>query len=119
MTLREHNTDHIGSLLMFVKDKNSTGGFEREKKYYTKIERSIKNKKKEDKLRLAMLQDNNGKRTEAVDINLKDIRHKQRDMLKYYDVRIRERSEKVAEVRQVLREDVDTRKELTMLRKAD
>lgn len=75
MTLREH-TDHIASCLMFVKEKNSTGGFEREKKYYTKIERSIKNKKKEDKLRLAMLHDNNGKRTEAVDINLKDIRHK-------------------------------------------
>jgi len=40
-------------------------------------------------------------------------------MFKYYDVRLREKSEKVAEVKAVLREDVDTRKELTMLRKAD
>jgi transcriptional regulator of met regulon len=40
-------------------------------------------------------------------------------MFKYYDGRLKERINKVAEVKQVLKEDIETKKEISMLRKAD
>jgi hypothetical protein len=40
-------------------------------------------------------------------------------MFKYYDSRLKERHDKVIEVRNVLKEDNEMKKELTMLRKAD
>jgi hypothetical protein len=40
-------------------------------------------------------------------------------MFKYYDSRLKERHEKVNEVRNVLKEDNEMKKELSMLRKAD
>ena len=61
----------------------------------------------------------NEKRNEGVNVNLKDIKIKQREMFRYYDNRLKERHEKVHEVRTVLKEDMDTRKELSLLRKAD
>ena len=52
-------------------------------------------------------------------MNLKDLKSKQREMFKYYDSRLKERIEKVGEVKNIIREDIETKKELTMLRKAD
>jgi hypothetical protein len=40
-------------------------------------------------------------------------------MFKYYDSRLKERHDKVNEVRNVLKEDNEMKKELSMLRKAD
>lgn len=91
----------------------------RQREYYSKIEKSQKNKAREDKQRLDYLRELNDKRTEGVHVNLKDLKSKEKEMYRYYDSRLRERSDKVAEVRSVLREDADTRKELSLLRKAD
>lgn len=52
-------------------------------------------------------------------VNLKDLRHKQREMVHYYDKRLQERYDKVEHLRTVLREDTETKKELSLLRKAD
>jgi hypothetical protein len=115
------HTDHVFSKLVSVKEQSNTMGefFQRQKEYYDKIEKSQKKKAKEDKEKLEYLKEVNDKRTESVTLNLKDIKQKQREMFRYYDTRLRERSDKVQEVRSVLREDIDTRKELYLLRKAD
>ena len=79
----------------------------------------MKVKQKADEAKIEMLKDYNHKRDDAVDMNLKDLKHKLKQQVKYYDTRLRERDHKVAEVRNVLKEDIDTKKELNMLRKAD
>jgi hypothetical protein len=40
-------------------------------------------------------------------------------MVSYYDTRLKERNDKVEHLKQALKEDVETRKELSLLRKAD
>lgn len=79
----------------------------------------MKKKEKEDKERLDILKGSHDKRTEGVLINIKDIRQREREQAQYYDKRLKERSNKVEQVKSVLREDVETRKELSLLRKAD
>lgn len=120
VSIRSH-TDYIRSRLHSVKEQNNTMSefFERQKDYYLKLEKSQKNKAKEDKDRLQYLHEINDKRTESVIINQKDIRNKQIEQFQYYDSRLKERAEKVQEVRAVIKEDIDTRKELYLLRKAD
>ena len=66
-----------------------------------------------------MLKGLHEKRTDGVTINLKDIKNRQKEQFKYYDTRLRERIDKVDQVKAVLREDMETRKELSLLRKAD
>jgi hypothetical protein len=83
------------------------------------VEKSLKAKAKVDEARIEELKNYNHKRDDTVEINLKEIKHKQKQQIKYYDTRLRERDEKVSEVRNVLKEDIETRKELNMLRKAD
>lgn len=93
--------------------------FTRQKEYYEKIEKSTKKKEKDDKARLEALKEVNDKRADGVHINLKDLRYKQQEMVSYYDTRLKERNDKVEHLKQALKEDVETRKELTLLRKAD
>ena len=52
-------------------------------------------------------------------MNLKDLSSRFKDQLRYYDKRIKERHQKVNELRTIIKEDIDTKKELNMLRKAD
>ena len=59
------------------------------------------------------------KRLGQIDTNLKDLQHRFKDQLKYYDKRLKERYQKVSELRAVIQEDNETKKELNMLRKAD
>lgn len=59
------------------------------------------------------------KRQGHVETNLKDLNHRFKDQIAYYNKRLKERSERVNEVKSLLKEDVDTKKELNYLRKAD
>ena len=118
MSLREH-TDHAIQRGLQVKEASNTDGFGKREKYYKKVEKSMKHKEKEDKQKIEILKDYNHKRDDAVDMNLKDLKHKLKQQVKYYDTRLKERSNKVAEVRNILKDDIDTKKELNMLRKAD
>lgn len=93
--------------------------FKGQKEYYEKIEKSIKKKEKDDKARLEALKELNDKRADGVNINLKDLRYKQQEMVSYYDSRLKERNDKIEHLKQTLKEDVETRKELSLLRKAD
>ena len=52
-------------------------------------------------------------------MNLKDLRYRQKEMVEYYDKKLQERTDKVDHLRAVLKEDTETKKELTLLRKAD
>ena len=66
-----------------------------------------------------ILKESHDKRLGQIDNNLKDLQHRLKDQLKYYDKRIRERDQKVTQLRAVIQEDNETKKELNMLRKAD
>ena len=79
----------------------------------------MKKKEKEDKLKLEALKQQNDKRSEGVSVNLKDLKYKQKEMISYYDSRNKERNDKVEHLKQAIKEDIETKKELTMLRKAD
>ncbi len=70
-------------------------------------------------MKLDVLKESHEKRLGQIDNNLKDLQHRFKDQLKYYDKRIKERHNKVEELRAVIREDNETKKELNMLRKAD
>jgi len=118
MSLREH-TDRVISKGLQVKEAANTDGFQKRERYYKKVEKSMKAKKKADEAKIEMLKDVNHKRDDTVDINLKDIKQKLKQQVKYYDTRLKERDHKVTEVRNILKEDIDTKKELNMLRKAD
>lgn len=59
------------------------------------------------------------KRQGHVETNLKDLHHRFKDQLAYYNKRLKERNERVTEVKSLLKEDVDTKRELNSLRKAD
>ncbi len=92
---------------------------QRKKVYYEKIEKSLRKKEKMDKMRLEELREMNEKRNGSVTHNIKEIKYKQKEQTKYYDQRIRERDNKVQELKAVIREDIETKKELNLLRKAD
>ena len=66
-----------------------------------------------------ILKESHDKRLGQIDNNLKDLQHRLKDQLKYYDKRIKERDQKVTQLRAVIQEDNETKKELNMLRKAD
>jgi len=119
-SLRYH-TNQVLAKSQRVKEQSNTMGefFSRQKEYLEKIEKSTKKKEKDDKARLEALKEINDKRGDSVHVNLKDLRYKQQEMVSYYDSRLKERNEKVEHLKQTLKEDVETRKELTMLRKAD
>ena len=85
-----------------MKEAANTDGFSKRERYYKKVEKSMKAKKKVDEAKIEMLKDYNHKRDDAVDINLKDLKHKLKQQVKYYDTRLRERDHKVTEVRNVL-----------------
>lgn len=93
--------------------------FKRQKDYYDKIAKSSQRKEKLDKERLEVLKGLNEKRNDGVTINLKDIKNRQKEQFRYYDTRLKERIEKVDQVKAVLKEDIETKKELSLLRKAD
>ncbi len=93
--------------------------FSRQKEYYDKIQKSVVKKEKLDKELLEQLKEHNDKRTEGVLINLKDIKQRQKEQFSYYDKRLKERISKVEQVKTVLKEDIETKKELSLLRKAD
>ncbi len=118
MSLRSH-TERVIQRGIEVKEASNTDGFSKKERYYKKVEKSLKAKKKADDARIEQLKDYNHKRDEAVGGNLQEIKHKHKQQVKYYDTRLRERENKVIEVRNVLKEDIDTKKELNMLRKAD
>ena len=84
-----------------------------------KIQKSIKNKEKEDKAKLEDLKVSHEKRLGQIDTNLKDLQHRHKDQISYYNKRLKEKQEKVIELRAVIKEDNETKKELNMLRKAD
>ena len=117
-SLRSH-TERVIARAHEVKELSNTGGFEKQRKYLNKIQKSIKNKEKEDKVKLEVLKESHEKRLGQIDTNLKDLKHRLKDQLRYYDKRLKERYEKVDELRAVIREDNETKKELNMLRKAD
>jgi hypothetical protein len=79
----------------------------------------MKKKEKEDKEKLEALKLLNDKRNDGVHVNLKDLKARQREQYQYYDKRLKERIGKVEQVKTVLKEDIETRKELSLLRKAD
>ncbi len=70
-------------------------------------------------MKLDVLKESHEKRLGQIDTNLKDLEHRLKDQLRYYDKRLKERHAKVEELRSVIREDNETKKELNMLRKAD
>lgn len=119
-SLRSH-TDYVHMKLQTVREASNTMGefFTNQKKYYEKIEKSMRRKEKHDKERLEELRTLNDKRTDGVLVNLKDLKARQREQFQYYDKRLKERINKVDQVKTVLKEDIETRKELSLLRKAD
>ena len=60
-SLRSH-TDRVIARGQEVKEMSNTGGFEKQRKYLTKIEKSIKNKEKEDKTKFDILKESHEKR---------------------------------------------------------
>ena len=118
MSLRSH-TERVIQKGIQVKEASNTDGFSKKERYYKKVEKSLKAKQKEDEAKIERLKDYNHKRDEAVEGNLHEIKHKHKQQVRYYDTRLKERNNKVEEVRNVLKEDIDTKKELNMLRKAD
>ena len=60
-SLRSH-TDRVIARGQEVKEMSNTGGFEKQRKYLTKIEKSIKNKEKEDKTKFDILKESPEKR---------------------------------------------------------
>jgi len=62
-----------------VRELWNTGGFDKQNKYLTKIQKSMKHKEKQDKQKFDILVDSHGKKTGQVEVNLKDIDHRLRD----------------------------------------
>ena len=56
-----------------VKELSNTGGFEKQRKYLTKIQKSIKNKAEKDKVKMDVLVESHEKRLGQIDTNLKDL----------------------------------------------
>ena len=64
---------------------------------------------------MEVLVESHEKRLGQIDTNLKDLQHRLKDQLKYYDKRLKERYQKVSELRAVIQEDNETKKELNMI----
>ena len=62
-SLRSH-TDRVIARGQEVKEMSNTGGFEKQRKYLTKIQKSIKNKEKEDKTKFEILKESHEKRVQ-------------------------------------------------------
>lgn len=73
--------------------------FSKQKEYYDKVEKSQKIKATEDKKKMDFLKEVHDKRSEGVNINLKDLRYRQKEMFQYYDSRLKERIDKVEQVK--------------------
>jgi hypothetical protein len=54
--LRAH-TDRVIARAHEVRELSNTGGFERQKRYLAKIQKSIKNKEKEDKVKMDIMKE--------------------------------------------------------------
>lgn len=80
---------------------------------------SYKNKKEELETKVQRLQDENFKKESAVSSNKVDLRRQDREKIKYFNTKAKQRDNSVREIKSAIAEDLEQRKEIAKLRKMD
>lgn len=80
---------------------------------------SYKNKKEELETKVQKLQDETFKKESAVSSNKVDLRRQDREKIKYFNTKAKQRDNSVREIKSAIAEDLEQRKEIAKLRKMD
>lgn len=80
---------------------------------------SVKNRKDALEWQVQKLQENNEKREGTVQINKVDLKKQDKEKIKYFNTKAKNRDNSVREIKSAIAEDIEQRKEIAKLRKMD